>query len=305
MRSLLLVGLLVWLAACNNSKQMDYKSFRTENDTLIHLEPIPSEYSDLREVDIWLPAGYGTIPGQHYKLLLMLNGKEVFQQDGVKGGWYTDAVMDSLLSRNLIMPTVVASIGLGKSGEAELIPFLEDRNGNPATLSEPLKQLLLGDSKTNRTSPNSNYIRSVAEEILPALQSKFLISKEARDITVLGGGKAALSAFKLFCKYPNLIGNAGCLSTEWNLPHAYAEVLLDLVPNWLPEPANRRLYFDYGTEGVDAQQKFWQQKVDAVLGERGYFRGRHFLTLEIRGAEPNPSYWSQRSHKPFQFLQRK
>lgn len=293
------------LGSCTNTKR-DFGNLKVENDTLLTLSDIPSKFFGERTVQVWLPSGYSSIPGQSYKLVLMLNGKEVFTQNGVAETWNTNGIMDSLQSRKLIQPTVVVSLWEGKNKLLELTPSLEDKNGNPASLSDELKSFLSDSGKQSQgLNLNNEYLSFIVEELIPDLQSKFAISKEPSDITAIGAGRAALSAFKLLCKYPEKIGNIGCLSPEWNLPHNYPEIWLNLLPSLLPNPGNHRLYFDCGTAGTDAAQWVWQKRVDAALAQRGYVRGKHYLTLEMKGAEPNPNHWRIRSHKPFQFLQRK
>ncbi|TNE81571.1 MAG: hypothetical protein EP332_03325 [Bacteroidetes bacterium] len=300
-----LISFALFFLACSESKH-DFKNLRLEQDTLLTLDAIPSQFIAPRKVQVWLPAGYGTQAGQNYKLIVMLNGSEVFGTNNSTQTWNADGIMDSLQKRLLIEPTIVASVWEGEHALLEWTPRLEDKNGNPATLSSSLKSFLTDEGiVANGLELNTNYSEYIAKELWPYLQSHFSISKDPKNNTVIGGGRAALAAFKLFTKYPNLIGNAGCLSPEWNLPHGYGDEFVKLVSSIAPEPGNRRLYFDYGTAGTDAQQKQFQQRIDLTLTKQGYFRGKHYLSLEIKGAEPSPDYWRIRLHKPFQFLQRK
>ena len=40
----------------------------------------------------------------------------------------------------------------------------------------------------------------------------------------------------------------------------------------LPDPMTHKLYFDHGTETLDAVYKQYQDRVDAIVARRGYRR---------------------------------
>ena len=70
----------------------------------------------------------------------------------------------------------------------------------------------------------------------------------------------------------------------------------------LPDPKTHRLYFDHGTETLDAVYKQYQDRVDAVVAKRGYRQGVNWLTRNYPGQKHNEISWASRVDVPLQFL---
>ena len=70
----------------------------------------------------------------------------------------------------------------------------------------------------------------------------------------------------------------------------------------LPDPRTHRLYFDHGTETLDAIYKQYQDRVDAVIAKRGYRQGQNWLTRNFPGQKHNEISWASRVDIPLQFL---
>ena len=70
----------------------------------------------------------------------------------------------------------------------------------------------------------------------------------------------------------------------------------------LPDPKTHRLYFDHGSETLDAVYKRYQDRVDAVVERRGYVPGRNWLTRSFPGQKHNEISWASRVDMPLQFL---
>lgn len=302
-----LIMILV-IVSCQSSVK-DHKDLVLDQDTIIYWNDYKSEFVKPRNVEIWLPDNYGKDPEQYYRLVLMQDGQNVFNPATSFTGiaWGADHLMDSLIKMNLVVPTIVVAVWNTNLRMREYLPVLEDKNGNPETLKEDfLKEYELDKLPKDETVILSNaYLKFLVNELLPDLRANFKISKDRKDITIMGSSAGALLAFKAFCKYPEVFGNAGCLSTHWPVKGGYAESLQHFIPEWLPAPDNRRIYFDFGSLGLDAQYKPWQAKVDKLLQQKGYIRGKNYLTIEAVGADHNEASWKARLHKPFQFLQRK
>jgi hypothetical protein len=70
----------------------------------------------------------------------------------------------------------------------------------------------------------------------------------------------------------------------------------------LPSPAMHKLYFDHGSETLDAVYARYQQRVDAVVARRGYRQGVNWLTRSFPGQKHNEISWASRVDVPLQFL---
>ena len=70
----------------------------------------------------------------------------------------------------------------------------------------------------------------------------------------------------------------------------------------LPEPGSHKLYFDYGSEGLDREYAPWQAKVDGLLREKGWREGMDFASWNFPGEDHTPKAWAGRVHIPLTFL---
>ena len=70
----------------------------------------------------------------------------------------------------------------------------------------------------------------------------------------------------------------------------------------MPDPRTHRLYFDHGSETLDAIYAKYQHRVDAVVARRGYVQGKNWLTRNFPGQKHNEISWASRVDIPLQFL---
>ena len=70
----------------------------------------------------------------------------------------------------------------------------------------------------------------------------------------------------------------------------------------LPDPNSHKLYFDHGSETLDAVYKRYQDRVDAVVARRGYKQSVNWLTRSFPGQKHNEISWASRVDVPLQFL---
>lgn len=94
-------------------------------------------------------------------------------------------------------------------------------------------------------------------------------------------------------------GGAGCVSTHWP---AGGDTLVDAMASALPDPAAHKLYFDFGTETLDAEYEPFQRNMDAHLRKAGYVENKNWLTLKFEGAEHSERSWRERVEIPLAFL---
>ena len=109
----------------------------------------------------------------------------------------------------------------------------------------------------------------------------------------------ALISLYALCEYPDVFAGAACLSTHWPglfsmdnnpVPGAFFSYL----KKSLPSPGKHRIYFDHGTETLDAMDRQGLEIIDIenLLGER---RAHHVSftgweqidTTEIGRGEPH------------------
>ena len=147
------------------------------------------------------------------------------------------------------------------------------------------------------------------------IDAGFNVKTDRADTVIMGSSMGSLISLYAIDEYPKVFGAAGMMSTHWPLViHADNSPVGDaeyeavsstferyLAPA-LPNPANHRLYFDHGSETLDATYARYQTRVDAVVAKRGYVQGRNWLTRSFPGQKHNEDSWASRVDIPLKFL---
>ena len=107
-----------------------------------------------------------------------------------------------------------------------------------------------------------------------------------------------ISAYAI-SEYPNIFGGAACLSTHWP---ALDGVFIEYLKNNLPNPENHKIYFDFGTKGLDANYEPYQLEVDLLMSKNGYIEGKNWITKKFVGEDHNENFWRKRFHYPLKFF---
>ncbi len=104
---------------------------------------------------------------------------------------------------------------------------------------------------------------------------------------------------ELIAEYPGVFGGAACMSSHWP---AGDGVVVQWLKHHLPPAGSHRIYFDLGTETLDADYGPYQRQMDEVMRQHGYTAGEDWVTLRFEGADHSPRAWRERLHIPLKFL---
>jgi len=115
----------------------------------------------------------------------------------------------------------------------------------------------------------------------------------------MGSSMGGLISLYALCEYPDIFAGAACISTHWP---ALDGVFLQYVENYLPVPGNHFIYFDFGTETLDAIYETYQVKVDSIMNAKGYLPNKNWITQKFEGADHSEKAWKERVHIPLLFL---
>jgi hypothetical protein len=78
-------------------------------------------------------------------------------------------------------------------------------------------------------------------------------------------------------------------------------VLIEYLRQKLPNPTDHRIYFDHGTETLDALYEPYQLRVDQIMIDKGY-SSANWQTRKFVGEEHSEKAWRKRLHIPIKFL---
>lgn len=277
--------------------------------TIVDLGVVKSNYADPRRVVVWLPSGYDP-HGPKYAVLYMHDGQNLFDTKTAGYGmeWQIDETLDRLIRERKVRPTIVVGIWSTPKRLQEYVPS-KAFNGLPAEYRQKVRALYGGDPLSD------GYLKFLVRELRPMINRRFNVKTDAADTAIMGSSMGSLISLYAIDEYPDVFGAAGMMSTHWPLfmtPDGKSvgdqeyEVVSSAFERYLtpalPDPRNHRLYFDHGSETLDAVYARYQDRVDGVVARRGYRKWLDWMSLSYPGEKHNEISWASRVAVPLQFL---
>lgn len=274
--------------------------------SLVHHKEFPSQLIRPRPVDVWLPGGFDADASERYPVIYMHDGQMMFHHAdsslaGMDVFWDVDKVMTRLISSDEIRPAIVVSVWMadwdkGARG-AEYMP-------QKAVTTQVWNKMREGNSKWSAKEggdviSSDNYLRFLVSELKPFIDRTWPTLTGSADTFVVGSSMGGLISAYAIAEYPDVFGGAACMSTDWTIGEG-------TVARWFndhwPAPGANRIYFDYGTETMDAYYEPYQTQMDEVMRKYGYTEDQDWVTRRFEGADHSPRSWNARLHVPLKFL---
>jgi enterochelin esterase-like enzyme len=277
--------------------------------TIVDLGVLKSNYADPRRVVVWLPTAYKP-NGPKYAVLYMHDGQNLFDKETAGYGmeWQIDETLDRLIQEKKVRPTIVVGIWNTPKRLQEYVPS-KAFNGLPPSYREKIRALYGGDPLSD------GYLKFIVRELRPMIDARFNVKTDRADTAIMGSSMGSLISLYAIDEYPQIFGAAGMMSTHWplvitpdNKPiseeqyEAVSSAFERYLTPALPDPATHKLYFDHGSETLDAMYARYQHRVDAVVWRRGYRQWGNVLSLSYPGEKHNEISWASRVAVPLQFL---
>jgi enterochelin esterase-like enzyme len=277
--------------------------------TIVDLGVLNSRYADPRRVVVWLPSGYRS-KGPKYAVLYMHDGQNLFDRATAGYGmeWQIDEVLDRLIRDKKVRPTIVVGIWNTPKRLQEYVPSKAFAT-LPTAYRNNVRALYGGDPLSD------GYLKFIVRELKPRIDRRFNVKTDRANTAIMGSSMGALISLYAIDEYPQLFGAAGMMSTHWplvirpdNKPltddeyEAVSSTFEHYLTPALPDPRTHKLYFDHGSESLDAAYARYQDRVDKVVARRGYRRGLNWLSLGFPGQKHNEISWASRVDQPLQFL---
>jgi enterochelin esterase-like enzyme len=277
--------------------------------TIVDLGVLKSRYADPRRVVVWLPSGYRP-NGPKYAVLYMHDGPNLFDKDTAGYGmeWQIDETLDRLIQEKKVRPTIVVGMWNTPKRLQEYVPS-KAFNGLPGEYRAKIHALYGGDPLSD------GYLKFIVQELRPMINARFNVKTDRADTAIMGSSMGSLISLYAIDEYPQIFGAAGMMSTHWPLvitpdnqpiSEAQYEAVSSAFERYLgpalPEPATHKLYFDHGSETLDAVYARYQDRVDRIVRRRGYRQWGNTLSLSYPGEKHNEISWASRVAVPLQFL---
>jgi alpha-glucosidase len=272
------------------------------------IDNFESQFVPARDIFVWLPEGY--TGDRRYAVLYMHDGDSLWDASTTWNGqeWGVDEVVSGLLEAGAIRDVIV--VGIPNAGAERGIEYLPQKPFEAMSPEDQQALYRVEHPQFGRiySGPirSDAYLRFLVEELKPHIDRNYPTLPDRDNTFVMGSSMGGLISIYAISEYPDVFGGAGCLSTHWpgslyRADSPFPALMREYLKEHLPEAEGHYLWFDYGSEGLDAEYADYQQKVDHIVRNRGYGNDR-WITYHDAGAGHNEDAWRARLHHPLQFL---
>ncbi len=241
-----------------------------------------------RDLLVWLPQSYGAEATRRFPVIVLHDGDNVFNPltSAISG---VDLAADewvTFLSSHGVLPE---SIVVG-------VCHPEGFSDNDASMRDFDLSPELGGAA---------YAHFVVTELIGHMDAHYRTLPRP-DARVLGGvSLGALNSFYTALRHPGVFGNFLCLSTSFedisqSLPSQSRQLQALAVEPALPDGV--RMYFDYGTHGLDECYEPYHAELGSLLRQKGWKEGEQFVIRKIPNGAHNELSWRQRLGDALRFL---
>ena len=253
-------------------------------------------FGNRRSLRIWLPPGYDDPANRdlRYPVLYLNDGQNLFDPGTAAGGeeWRVDEAADSLIRSAGVPPFVVVGIdNAGRRARArEYLPW-------PDAFLEPPEPEPRGDL----------YDDFLADEVLPLVEGRFRVRRDAAGRALGGSSYGALIALHVAIVRPGLFARLLLESPSFYVDDGH--VLRDAAG---APPALDRVYLGVGTNELglpgcpdhpgNAEAVDGVRRLSALLSERTFGDGGRLLVTIEPCAEHTERGWARRIPSALRFL---
>lgn len=272
-------------------------------------ENFKSQWVDARNIDVWLPDGYAE--NEQYAVLYMHDGQMLYDASTTwnKQAWEVDEVASKLQAEGKTRKFIV--VGIWNNGEYRRAEYFPQKI--ISTIPVEIQKMVVTEQLKNKPQAD-NYLKFLVTELKPFIDKTFATAKDRKSTFIAGSSMGGLISLYAICEYPKIFGGAACISTHTPMivkekmqevsDEDIAAKFRDYLRKHLPNPNKHKIYFDYGDQTLDSFYKPYQEKIDAVMKEKG-FTDKNWTTRFFSGADHSEKSWHERLDIPFMFLLKK
>jgi predicted alpha/beta superfamily hydrolase len=273
----------------------------------VDLGKVQSKYVAPTKVVIWLPPGYDAAK-QRYGVVYMHDGQNLFdpKRSNFNKVWAADKSGLRLIAAGRVKPFII--VGIDQPGEDRGRQYFPRAM---ADLLSPAVRNKLASQGNGKPIISDEYLKFIVTELKPRVDHEYRTKAGRKHTAIAGSSMGGLISLYAITRYPKIFGVAGAVSTHLPLgdPAWTPSERDDIFAAWrtyvakeLGKPAGRRIWFDHGTETLDAFYEPYQQVLDAALVANGWRKGRDFSSEVYRGTPHEENAWAARLDDVFGWM---
>lgn len=253
-------------------------------------------------IDVWLPDSYASDPNTRYPVIYMHDGQNLFDAETTWNhqAWEMDSVTGSLIANGLIQPPII--VGIHSHADTRKGDLMPQKAVADARITQAQLDSLMGGIPIRGDA----YARFIVETLKPQIDSIYHTLPDAPNTTVMGSSMGGLISIYAMSEYPEVFGNAICMSTHWigNPDHAatFANAMYHYLDKNLPRDGKHKLYLDHGTETLDSLYGPWEEMMIGLIKTCGYDTPETLQTYIDQGGAHTETSWAARVDRPLRFI---
>lgn len=246
-----------------------------------------------RNVDVWLPANYHS-SSEAFPVIYMHDGQNLFDPALAYIGvdWGIDEALENLIASQTINGAIVVGIWNSEQRIRDYLPAKPFYSASAAMQAQ-------FETAVGGGPLSDEYLAWIVKTLKPQIDARYRTHPESEHTSIMGASMGGLISLYALVRYPKVFGNAGCVSTHWPIG---ASPLVSWLGKRLPKAGSHRIYFDFGTEDLDAEYEPYQIEMDGFMQAAGYIQGDDWLTQKFVGAGHSELAWRERAELPLAFL---
>lgn len=286
---------------------LPHRAWAQDQGRFIDLGAMASTNIAPPKVVVWLPPGYDT-GKQRYGVVYMHDGQNLFdpKRSNFNKVWAADKSALRLIAAGKTNPFIIVGIDQpGVDRGRQYFPRVMLDLLSPAVRD---KLEMQGNGKP---VISDEYLKFIVGELKPKIDREYRTKSDRKRTAIAGSSMGGLISLYAITKHPKIFGVAGAVSTHLPLgdPNWTAKEQGEIFAAWrdyvgqeLGNPKGRRIWFDHGTETLDAFYRPYQENLDAALVANGWREGRDFSSRVYEGTPHEENAWAARMDDIFGWM---
>ena len=298
--------LVRWLAALAVATLWALPAAAADQGRFVEIAAVPTTNIAPPHVTIWLPPGYDA-SRRRYAVVYMHDAQNLFfpERSNFNKVWAADKSALRLIAAKKVAPFII--VGIDQPGKDRGRQYMPQRlyASLAPDIQADLQKFVQG------TVFSDAYLRFIVKDLKPVIDRTYRTKPGPSHTAIAGSSMGALISLYAISEYPHVFGIAGCVSTHLPLgsPDALPAQRDVILAAWkaylrtrLGKPQGRRIWFDHGTETLDAAYQPYQNAIDADLVAIGWRKGIDFSTRVYPGAAHEENAWAARMDDIFGWM---